>query len=339
MTTLKDIEFELNPYDMCVANKMIDGKQCTIGFWVDDNKISHVDPKVVTNIIKLIEKRFGKMVVTRAKEHTFLGMKIKFNGDKTVSIDMKEYCKEAIADFTGKLRSASISPAKKQLFTVDESSPKLTQEKSDLFHSIVMKLAYVSKRCRVDLETSLGFLRTRVGKSTEEDWEKLKRVLEFLAGTVDDVLTLGADGLAMLLSFVDVSFAVHNDMKSHTGGATTFGRGVIMTKSTKQKLNTKSTTESEVVGASDYMPETIWLLRFLEGQGYKAKKCVLMQDNESAIKLIKYGKKSGGRRTRHMDIRYFFVGDRLKGEGMEVMYCPTESMLADYFTKLILKRT
>jgi hypothetical protein len=81
------------------------------------------------------------------------------------------------------------------------------------------------------------------------------------------------------------------------------------------------------------MPETIWLLRFLEKQGYKAKRCVLMQDNESAIKLIKYGKKSGGRRTRHMDIRYFFVGDRLKGEGMELMYCPTKSMLADYFTK------
>ena len=123
VTTLKDLGFELNPYDMCVANKMIDGKQCTIGFWVDDNKISHVDPKVVTNIIKLIEKRFGKMVVTRGKEHTFLGMKIKFNGDKTVSIDMKDYCKKAISDFTGKLRSASSTPAKKQLFTVDETSP------------------------------------------------------------------------------------------------------------------------------------------------------------------------------------------------------------------------
>ena len=58
-----------------------------------------------------------------------------------------------------------------------------------------------------------------------------------------------------------------------------------------------------------------------------------MQDNESAIKIIRHGKKSGGRGTRHMDIRFFFVGDRLQGEGMEVMYCPTESMLADYFTK------
>ena len=61
---------------------------------MDGNKISHVDPKVVTSIIELIEKRFGKMVVTRGSEHTFLGMKIKFKGDGTVSIDMKDYCKE-----------------------------------------------------------------------------------------------------------------------------------------------------------------------------------------------------------------------------------------------------
>ena len=111
--------------------------------------------------------------------------------------------------------------------------------------------------------------------------------------------------MALLLSFVDVSFATHNDMKSHTGGAVTFGRGVIMPKSTKQKMNTKSTTESEVVGASDYLPDTIWLLRFLEDQGYKVDKCVLVQDNESAIKIKKNGKRSGSKRTRHMDIRCF----------------------------------
>ena len=300
---------------------------------MDDNKISHKDPTVVIETIKALEKHFGKMKVSRGKEHVFLGMKIKFNEDKTVSIDMSEYCKEAIKDFPGHLRGSSSSPSKEQLFTVDEKSPRLSEEKADIFHSIVMKLACVSKRCRVDLETTLGFLRTRVSKSTEEDWEKLRRALEFLCGTIDDVLTLGADGMAMLLSFVDVSFGTHHDMKSHTGGATTFGRGVMMTKSTKQKLNTRSTTESEIVGVSDYLPDMIWLLRFLEEQGYKVKKPVLMQDNEGAIKLEKHGRRSSSKRTRHMDMRYFFIKDRLETEGIEVIYCPTESMIADYFTK------
>ena len=77
-----------------------------------------------------------------------------------------------------------------------------------------------------------------------------------------------------------------------------------MPNSTKQKMNTKSTTESEVVGASDYLPNTIWLMRFLEEQGYKVDKSDLMQDNESAINVEKNGKGSRKKRTRHVDIRY-----------------------------------
>ena len=66
-TTLKDMGFVLNPYDEFVANKMVNGKQCTIAWHVDDNKISHVDRKVVSQVIKDIEKKFGEMTVTRGK--------------------------------------------------------------------------------------------------------------------------------------------------------------------------------------------------------------------------------------------------------------------------------
>jgi hypothetical protein len=69
--TLEAMGFELNPYDFCVANKTINGKQCTIGWYVDDNKISHVHPSVVSDIIKRIEDKFGKMTVTRGKERVF----------------------------------------------------------------------------------------------------------------------------------------------------------------------------------------------------------------------------------------------------------------------------
>ena len=76
-----------------------------------------------------------------------------------------------------------------------------------------------------------------MSKSTEQDWSELKRVLEFLCGTIDDGLTLGADNLEELLSFVDVSFAVHHDMKSHTGGGASFGRGIMMSLSNEEAKN------------------------------------------------------------------------------------------------------
>ena len=91
--------FVLNPYDECVANKMINGKQCTIGWHADDNMISHVNSNVVTEVIQKIEEKFGKITVTRGKEHVFLGMNIKFKGNGTFSVLIKEYLEESIVEF------------------------------------------------------------------------------------------------------------------------------------------------------------------------------------------------------------------------------------------------
>ena len=88
--TLKGMGFELNPYDMCVANAMIDGKQCTIVWYVDDNKISHVDSKVVDNVIAQIEAKYGEMSTTRGKTHKFLGMDLEFL-DGIVEIGMEKH--------------------------------------------------------------------------------------------------------------------------------------------------------------------------------------------------------------------------------------------------------
>ena len=54
-TNLKDMGFKINPHDPCVANCMIGGKQCTVVWYVDDNKISHVDPKIIDDVIAEIE--------------------------------------------------------------------------------------------------------------------------------------------------------------------------------------------------------------------------------------------------------------------------------------------
>ena len=113
-------------------------------------------------------------------------------------------------------------------------------------------------------------------------------------------------------SFVDVSFAVHKDMRSHTGGGISFGRGLLLGRSTKQKINTTGSTESEIVGAADYLPNTVWLMKFLEHQGYKVKSSILYQDNQSAIRLEKNAQRSSSRRSRHLDIKYFWVRDRLR---------------------------
>jgi len=146
-------------------------------------------------------------------------------------------------------------------------------------------------------------------------------------------LIIGADSLAKSKSWVDAAYAVHDDMKIHTGGATSLGRGAIMCKSTKQKLNTKSSTEAEVVDSSDYLPNTIWARMFLAEQGYKLTENIFYQDNQSAIRLEKNGRASCGQKSRHIDIRNFFMQDRFESEGISAVYCPTDETLANFFTK------
>ena len=72
--------FELNPQGLCVSNSNIEGKHCIVCCYMNDNKISHVDPTVTYKVIDTIEGRFGKMSHTRGVEHKFLGMNIKFKG-------------------------------------------------------------------------------------------------------------------------------------------------------------------------------------------------------------------------------------------------------------------
>ena len=331
--TLKDMGFELNPYDPCVANKMINGKQCTVLWYVDDLKVSHMEESVVENVLKCIEERFsGELTITMGQKHKYLGMDITFTEEGTVEIRMDEYVKEAIDAFGEDIRRPASTPAKSTLFKEAEGSPRLEGAQEDQFKHIVAKLLYVSKRCRLDIQLAIGYLCTQVSRCTKDDWLKLRRVLEYLHGTRHDYLTLGAHSLCTLHTGIDASFAVHRDMRSHTGGFISLGRGGIMSKSSKQKINTDSTTTSELVGCSDYAKAALWGQLFLKAQGYETQP-ILYQDNESAIKLERNGRRSCGQKTRHIDIRYFYLKDLLDQRKIDIKYCPTEQMIADFLTK------
>ena len=101
----------------------------------------------------------------------------------------------------------------------------------------------------------------------------------------------------------------------------------------KQRLNTRSSTESELVGVDDMMPIILWTRYFLLSQGYGIIENLLLQDNKSAILLERNGKASSSKRTRHINIRYFFVCDRVNMKEISVHWCPTKEMVADFWTK------
>ena len=157
-------------------------------------------------------------------------------------------------------------------------------------------------------------------------------MLEYIHGTRDDVLRLAADDLHVVKWYVDASFAVHPDFKSHTGATMTYGKGAPMTRSRKQKLNTRSSTEAELVGLSDSANQGLFIRTFLIAQGYQMPAMTILQDNQSCMALIARGR-SGAERTRHIQIRYFWVKERVDTGEVKIEYLRSEDMYANVLTK------
>ena len=172
-STLIKMGFEINPYDRCIANKVIDGNQCTIAWYVDDVKISHQNKRVVKSVIEDIEKHFGNMNATDSKTFDYLGMNITIRDDRKIEIEMKAQIEEAIESFGEKIseNESVSSPTPKHLFQVDDSCERLDKKHSELYHSITAKLLYLEKRARPDIETAVAFLTTRVVEPTTDDWK------------------------------------------------------------------------------------------------------------------------------------------------------------------------
>ena len=117
------------------------------------------------------------------------------------------------------------------------------------------------------MQVAVPFLCTRVQSSDEDDWEKLLRLLKHLEKTVQGELTLRADEGDVLLTrcYPDAAFAVHADMKSHAGNIQALGKGAANTISSKH-LNSKSSTEDELVTADDSVPLTLWTRDFFKDE-------------------------------------------------------------------------
>ena len=261
----RDIEaigYKVNPYDICVANKMINGKQHTLTWHVDDVKASHVDPEVNSRFAKWAEDTYGSdelghVKVTRGKKHDYLGMILDYNLDGKLKVDMVYYIENMVEEFPEVLNGKGKAPWNDSLFKVNEKSPILDSEKAELLHSFVMKGMFLVKRARPDLEPGFAFLSTRVKCSTEEDWSKLVKIMNFVKVTKNDILTLEADDTGNLYWHLDAAFAVHQDMKGYTGAIFSLGCGGIDNGLMNQKINSRSSIEAKLVRVDDKISKIV----------------------------------------------------------------------------------
>jgi hypothetical protein len=193
-------------------------------------------------------------------------------------------------------------------------------------------ISHVAKRGRPDILLAISFLTTRVKDPNGDDWRKLIRVLAYLKNTLQLYLTLSCNTLDNLTWYIDGSYAIHADMKGQSGAVLVTGGCVVLSRSNKQKLNTRSSTEAELIAIDDALPTVQWTKSFMAEQGYDLE-TLIKEDNRSTMLLMKNGRLSSGKRTKHLDIRYFYVKDLIDRGIVRVDHCISDDMIADFFTK------
>jgi len=254
---------------------------------------------------------------------------------KRIILNMKNYVKAILDEFEQSECMKQVNtPASNNLFRVRQESEDilLSNEKASIFHSTIAKLLFLAKRGRPDILLAVSFLTTRVKRPDGDDWKKMIRVLGYLKGTLDLDLTISCDELSSLTWYIDGSYAVHEDMKGQSGSVLMIGGNTILSKSNKQKINTRSSTETELIAVDDMLPTVQWATLFMKDQGYYLE-TIIKEDNKSAILLMKNGRLSSGKRTKRLDIRYFYVQDLIRRGIVKIEHCRTEDMIADFFTK------
>jgi hypothetical protein len=233
------------------------------------------------------------------------------------------------------LAGTSTTPAAGDLFDIDEHSTPLDDAMRERFHSMVAKWQYLGKRVRPDILVAVSFLVKRVLSPTQQDQRKLVKLIKYIRHSRELGLNLEFDKNVNVIAYIDASYGVHANRKSHSGTTISLGKGAAYSKSSAQKINTKSSTEAELVALSDSGGQVIWTRNFLEAQGYtRMAPAQLWEDNISTIALIKNGKPNADA-TRHIEIRYFWLTDRISTNDLKIDYMSTLNMIADILTKPI----
>ena len=332
---LISIGFLKSDYDECVFTKVHGEDIIHIGMFVDDFIITSKNFNYIKEFEDVLRNKFKEITINHNKVQDYLGMQLDFTKSGEVNITMPNYIDNLITEYN--INKFKKYPSDLNLFNITDEIV-LSQEKQEHLHSGVAKLLYLSTRTRPDISLPVNFLCTRVNKFTAQDEKKFISILEYINSTrnIGIILKNNLNNDMNVQIYADASYGSCQDTRcSQTGLCIMVNGSPILWKSSRQKIVTKSSTEAELVAAADSVSYGFQIKNLLKELGYENITINIFQDNQSTIHLIKNNKPSS-QRSRHIDIKYFFLRNRVDIQDINIIYTPTQEMIADLFTKPIV---
>ncbi len=336
-TYLKSNGYTQSDADGCIYyyTKMEGNKLLIIAVYVDDTVIASNDLQLLRIAKKKLKQKFK--MDDRGEIHFLLGMRILRNRkDRILTIDQSAYLENIIQKY-GMEDCRPIATPMEAGKSVTALSDEEEVVDIHTYQSVVGSLIYASICTRPDLTNTVRVLSQFMSKPGSQHWVAVKRVLRYLKATLNYGLIFVAADDFVLKGYSDADWAGDvGERKSTSGYVFRLGNASISWKSKKQTVVALSTTEAEYIALCAATQEAVWLRRLLKDiHMEQVGSTLILEDNTGAIALSKNAK--GHERSKHIDIKFHYTREAVSKGIVHVSHCPTDSMLADVFTKGLAK--
>ena len=319
--------------DPCVYGGMIERESVYLALFVDDGLIAF---KLLRGIKKVVEYLREAFEITIGNANKFVGLQIARNRkEKLMMIHQSDYAEKILGKFRMDDAKAVSVPADPHVALEPVKKDK-ESENSSPYREAVGSLMFLSVVSCPDISYAVNSVARFLENHNETHWRAVKRVFTYLNGTRDLGIVYRNGGKdSSLVGYSDAVYAGDLETRrSTTGYAFNFANGLVTSSSQRQKMVTLSTTESEYVAAATAAKGKIWIRNLLKDLSANCEKATaLYVDNQSAIKLAK--NPEFHKKTKHIDVRFHFIREKVVSQEIAVVYIPTESQKADIFTKAV----
>jgi len=270
--------------------------------------------------------------------HRMLGIEVKHDqAANTIHLSQQAYINAILHRFNFADLKPLSTPMDVQVKLTSEQAPASAAEFAAMrdipYHEAVGALNWAALTTCPDISFTVSTVAHFASNPGPAHWEAIKQIFCYLAGSCDLWLSYGKT-CAALISYTDADGSMAKDRRAISGYAFLIDSGAMSWSSKQQEIISLSTTESEYVAAMHGLKEVLWLHSLLsEVFGPFKDPMTMFCDNQSAIALTRDHQYHA--RTKHIDVRYHFIHWVIDQGVIQLIYCPTEDMVANVLTKAL----
>ena len=322
--------------DRCIYMKVVGSKFIILVLYVDDILLAANDRGLLHDVKNFLSSNFEMKDMGEASY--VIGIEIFQDISQGIlGLSQKAYINKVLERF--KMESCSLSPVpiqKGDNFSLSQCP------KNDLEHKEMDNIPYASQTCtRPDISFAVGMLGRYQSNPGLFHWRAAKKVLRYLQGTKDHMLTYRRTSNLEIVGYSDSDYAGCKDTQKSTFGYSFFlADGAISWKSGKQSVITTSTMEAEFIACFEATVQSLWLRNFINGLsiiGIIAKQMRIYCDNAVAVFFSKNDRYTKG--AKHMDLKYLSVKEEVQNQRVQIVHIGTHDMIVDPLTKGLAPKT